>query len=92
MEDRIKALLEEVEAFTAQSKETLENFRLRYISRKGAITELFDELKKVSVEEKKKLGKVLNELKQSAESKFTALQQALGESHTSFHSFVICSL
>ena len=69
MEDRIKRLLEEVSAFTAQNKETLENFRLKYISRKGAITELFEELKKVSVEEKKKLGKVLNELKQSAENK-----------------------
>jgi len=83
MEDRIKVLLDEVAAFTAQNKETLENFRLKYISRKGAITELFEELKKVSVEEKKKLGKVLNELKQSAEGKFAALQQSLEEAQTS---------
>lgn len=77
MEERIKKLLEEVAAFTAANKEAVENFRLKYISRKGTISELFEELKKVSVEEKKKLGKVLNELKQSAEAKLAALQENL---------------
>lgn len=77
MEERIKKLLEEVTVFTAANKEAVENFRLKYISRKGTISELFEELKKVSVEEKKKLGKVLNELKQSAEAKLTALQENL---------------
>lgn len=82
MEDRIKKLLEEVSSFTANSKEAVENFRLKYISRKGMISELFEELKKVSVEEKKKLGKVLNELKQSAESKLTTLQENLENTFT----------
>jgi phenylalanyl-tRNA synthetase alpha chain len=77
MEEQIKKLLEEVAAFTAANKEAVENFRLKYISRKGTISELFEELKKVSMEEKKKLGKVLNELKQSAEAKLTALQENL---------------
>lgn len=83
MEDRIKKLLEEVEAFTAKSEEAVENFRLKFVSRKGAITELFEELKKVSVEEKRKLGKVLNELKQSAEAKLTALRENLETTQTS---------
>jgi phenylalanyl-tRNA synthetase alpha chain len=82
MEERIKKLLEEVAAFTAANKEAVENFRLKYISRKGTISELFEELKKVSVEEKKKLGKVLNELKQSAEAKLTALQENLENEKT----------
>jgi phenylalanyl-tRNA synthetase alpha chain len=77
MEEQIKKLLEEVAVFTAANKEAVENFRLKYISRKGTISELFEELKKVSVEEKKKLGKVLNELKQSAEAKLAALQENL---------------
>lgn len=75
MEDRIKKILEEVEAFTAKSEEAVESFRLKFVSRKGAITELFEELKKLSVEEKKKLGKALNELKQSAEAKLIALRE-----------------
>lgn len=82
MEERIKKLLEEVQAFNAKTKDALEAYRLKYISRKGAITELFEELKKVSVEEKKRLGKVLNELKQSAEAKFSALQETLEESNS----------
>lgn len=82
MEDRIKKLLEEVSSFTASSKDAVENFRLKYISRKGSISELFEELKKVSVEEKKKIGKILNELKQSAEAKLTALQESLENNQT----------
>jgi phenylalanyl-tRNA synthetase alpha chain len=77
MEERIKKLLEEVQAFNAKTKDALEAYRMKYISRKGAITELFEELKKVSVDEKKHFGKVLNELKQSAEAKFSALQEDL---------------
>lgn len=83
MEERIKKLLEEVSAFKAESKDAIENFRLRFVSRKGAITELFEELKKVSVEEKKKIGKVLNELKQSAEAKLAALQESLENTQSS---------
>jgi phenylalanyl-tRNA synthetase alpha chain len=83
MEDRINKLLEEVRSFTADSKEAVENFRLKYISRKGSISELFEELKKVSVEEKKKIGKVLNELKQSAEAKLSSLQESLENIQTS---------
>lgn len=82
MEDRIKRLLEEVSSFTASSKEAVENFRLKYISRKGSISELFEELKKVSVEEKKKIGKILNELKQSAEAKLISLQESLDNTPT----------
>jgi len=82
MEDRIKKLLEEVSSFTASSKEAVENFRLKYISRKGSISELFEELKKVSAEEKKKIGKILNELKQSAEAKLTSLQESLENTAT----------
>lgn len=82
MEDRIKSLLEEVSAYTAQVKQDVENFRLRFTSRKGVIGELFEELKKASVEEKKSLGKILNELKQTAEAKLNALQEAVENNST----------
>jgi phenylalanyl-tRNA synthetase alpha chain len=79
MEDRIKKLLNEVQSFKVTDRETLESFRLKFISKKGVISELFEELKKVSAEEKKKFGKILNELKQSAEAKLTALSGAIEE-------------
>lgn len=77
MEEKIKQLLAEINAFVAKDKTELESFRLTYTSRKGAINELFEAFKTVSPEEKKKLGKVLNELKQAAENKLAELTEAL---------------
>jgi len=47
--------------------------------KKGIITELFEDFKSCSVEEKKSLGSVLNQLKKSAENKYTE-QKELEES------------
>ena len=80
MEERVRKIEEEVRAFLVASKEDLENFRLKFISKKGAVSSLFDDLKLASVEEKKKIGKVLNELKQLAEGKFKHLQEKLESS------------
>ena len=77
MQEKIKSLIQEVEAFTANDKQGVENFRLRYISRKGVVGDLFEELKQVPVEEKKTVGKILNELKQAAENKLAALNEQL---------------
>lgn len=76
MESRIKKLLEEVQQFTASNREAVEAFRLKFISKKGVVSELFDELKKVPAEEKKQVGKILNELKQAAEAKLAELTSA----------------
>jgi phenylalanyl-tRNA synthetase alpha chain len=77
MEERIHRLLDEVKAYFAQDKKDLEAFRMKYISKKGEISELFDELKKVSSEQKKNVGKVLNQLKQTAEAKMAELTEKL---------------
>jgi phenylalanyl-tRNA synthetase alpha chain len=47
MEKRIQSLLQEVTGFVANSKESLESFRMKFISKKGAIGELFEELKQL---------------------------------------------
>ena len=77
MEERIHRLLNEVKAYFAQDKKDLEAFRMKYISKKGEISELFEELKKVSSDQKKNVGKVLNQLKQTAESKLAELTEKL---------------
>jgi len=77
MEERIHRLLNEVKTYFAQDKKDLEAFRMKYISKKGEISELFEELKKVSAEQKKNVGKVLNQLKQTAESKLAELTEKL---------------
>ncbi|MBS1557280.1 MAG: phenylalanine--tRNA ligase subunit alpha [Bacteroidetes bacterium] len=75
MEQLIKSIGQEVRAFAITSKESLENFRLKFISKKGLIPSLFEELKGALPEEKKKLGKELNELKQLAEGKYRSAQE-----------------
>jgi len=69
MRDRIEKIILEVEEFSAKSKEHAEEFRLKYLSRKGKISELFDDFKTVSPELKKEVGQMLNRLKVSAQEK-----------------------
>src|SRR6478736_7046396 len=75
LQEKVKLLQQELDNAVSTGTAALEDFRLRFISKKGAISELFEEFKQASVEEKKSLGKVLNELKQSAESKFKQLTE-----------------
>ncbi len=77
MEEKVKALQHEVESFLVKSKEDLENFRLKFISKKGSLSALFDDLKSALPEEKRKLGKVVNDLKQLTESKFKTFQESI---------------
>ena len=80
MLDQIEKIAHEVKAFNAGVKEDVETFRLRFISKKGIISRLFDEFREMPGEEKKKIGKALNQLKQVAEAKFNDLQQGLNDS------------
>lgn len=83
MEEKIRVLLKEVSDFAGSTKQELENFRLKFISKKGALAELFEDLKRIPVEQKKQVGKVLNELKQAAESKFVTLNELIESSGSS---------
>lgn len=77
MEEKVKIIQQEVDSFLVKSKDDLEIFRLKFISKKGQLMALFDDLKLASVEEKKKLGKTLNDLKQLAEKRFKSLQESI---------------
>lgn len=77
MEEKVKTIQQEVDSFLVKSRDDLETFRLKFISKKGQLMSLFDDLKLASVEEKKKLGKTLNDLKQLAENRFKSLQESI---------------
>src|ERR1700749_649410 len=79
MQEKIEALLQEISSYSSQDKQGVEAFRLKYISKKGVVGELFENLKQIPAEQKNTAGKILNELKQAAEAKFAALNQALEE-------------
>lgn len=77
MKDQIEKISKEIESFTSSTRQNVEEFRLQFISKKGKLSTLFDQLKLAAADDKKELGKVLNDLKKSAEAKFYELQQAL---------------
>ena len=77
MQIKIDQIKKELENITADTLDTLEKVRIKYISKKGEIPQLFEEFKKVSGEEKKKYGKVLNELKKFALDRINTLREDL---------------
>lgn len=66
---------QEINSFPVNNPEELEAFRLKFISRNGLVTGLFEELKSASRDEKPILGKKLNEVKKLAEGKFNSLKE-----------------
>ena len=75
MKERIEELLNEIESFTAGSKEHVEEFRIKILSKKGKLTELFDDFKNVAPELRKDVGQKLNELKNKAQDKINNLKE-----------------
>lgn len=70
----IEKLQAEIESFTIQSKEDLEQFRLTYLVKKGKINQLMEAFRTLEAEEKKQVGKPLNILKSKAEQRFKSQQ------------------
>jgi phenylalanyl-tRNA synthetase alpha chain len=68
MLDRLIEVEKEILSFRISNKSELEEYRLKYLSRKGIISVFFDELKNVDKSEKPVIGKKLNDLKKFAES------------------------
>ncbi len=60
---KIQDLLKEVENFKSDSLDEIEQFRIKYLSKKGIVSELFSEFKNVPVEQKKEFGQMMNKLK-----------------------------
>ena len=80
LQDQITQYTAEINAFDTTSADELEQFRIRFLGTKGIIKDIFDEFKAVSPEEKRTLGKVLNEFKQLAEAKYQALNELTSSS------------
>jgi phenylalanyl-tRNA synthetase alpha chain len=76
MLDKIKALQEEIEKIVVSGKEEVEELRLKYISKEGSISQLFEDFKTVSPEQKKEVGQAINTLKNFATEKINTLKES----------------
>ena len=75
--EKIDALLDEVQKAHAENAEQLEQLRLKYLSKKGAVNELMGEFRNVAKDQKKAIGIKLNELKSKAQDKINELRDQL---------------
>ena len=83
MLDKIKNLTAEIEALTASSTDEVEQLRIKYLSKKGIVSLLFNDFRTVPAEQKREVGQKLNQLKTLATEKINALREqaaAAGES------------
>jgi phenylalanyl-tRNA synthetase alpha chain len=74
MLQKITDLLNEVSSLSAKNPEELELFRLKFLSKKGLLSDLFEDFKNVPVSDKKEIGQKLNQLKQNALEKYNSLK------------------
>jgi len=77
MKEKLQDLIQELESIVLNSNDDIEQFRLKFLSKKGMINELIAQFRDVDVLQKKEIGQLLNIVKQNAQSKWElALQKA----------------
>lgn len=77
MKEQIQKYLADIEAFSANTKDELEQFRIRYSGKKGILNDLFADFKNVAAEERREMGVLLNELKNQVQQKIESLRAGL---------------
>ena len=75
MIDKIKGLQEEFNSLVANSAEEVEQLRIKYLSKKGLVSQLFNDFKEAPAEQKREVGKLLNELKDKATEAINGLKE-----------------
>ena len=79
LKETIQSLLSQVQSMSATNAEELEALRIKYLSKKGEITALFNEFRLVPTEQKRELGQLLNQLRQEAEKRINELREQIND-------------
>ena len=80
MEDKIKKDIQEIQDFKSDSIAEIEEFRIKFLGKKGLLNSYFVEFKSLDSTEKKNAGRLLNELKNLAQDKVEALKASSSKS------------
>ena len=73
------ALKQEIQEFEITDEESLEAYRLAFLSRNGKVGEMFKQIGSVPKEERAEAGKAMNQVKQLAEQKFETAKEKLAK-------------
>jgi phenylalanyl-tRNA synthetase alpha chain len=82
MLEKINSLIAEVDGLVANNADEIEALRIKYLSKKGAITALMADFRNVPAEQKKEIGVKINELKNKATEKLNALRASFETTDT----------
>ena len=77
MIEKINSLMAEIAALSASDLKGVEELRIKYLSKKGAIPSLMQDFRNVPPEQKRELGQKLNQLKEAATERINALREEL---------------
>ncbi len=76
----IEQHLQEAKSQTPSTPEELEQFRIRYLGKKGVVTDLFSRFREVPPDQKKAVGQAINTLKKYVQDKVQTLKGSLRRS------------
>ena len=79
MLQNIDRILKEARQFKAETKDEIEQFRIKYLGKKGILADLFHNFKELPVEQKKETGQKINQLKQFISEKIESLLEGLAD-------------
>ena len=74
MIEQIESLIKEIQSFTTNSPEKAEEFRIKFLGKKGIINDYFSKFKTIPNEDKKAFGQAINNLKNAALEKVSLLK------------------
>lgn len=72
--EKIQQILEEVKTLSAKDAKDIEALRIKYLSKKGEISQLMNEFRNVEADKKREVGMKINALKQAATEKINNLR------------------
>lgn len=75
MLETINQLKLQAAEFSISEKNSLEDYRLKFLSRNGLLNQLFEDFKQIPNDQKREMGKHLNELKTFVQGKFDEHQE-----------------
>lgn len=79
MIEELKEHIAEVEQFSADNLEAVEDFRIKYLGKKGVLNQYFAAFKSIPPEQKKDFGQTINLLKNKATERVNTLKDNLGK-------------
>ena len=83
MIDHIRKLIKEADDFSGDNLSDIENFRIKFLGKKGVLNDLFEAFKSVPSNEKKAYGQAINQLKKAAQEKVNTLKISVVKSQIS---------